>query len=228
MKKKILSVGLAIVCSMSLICIFPTAVIASEVEPTLKTIEINERTEAGLTEAVNRTMDRLEGFYDESYDEYEIFNKNDIKITQEFYEATYEYYVSGDWEYINTYCENNISRIQRRTFLPTILRSGDIAMRERTGLYQLMEGSISGGHTEVTCDVEAYIYYNPNTYVISQTIGPRLLYTNATSYSNIQTRSNIVNKYKATFTVSFKVNQIENNIFDDWGYFNQSFSVQPR
>lgn len=225
MKKKILSLGVAIVCSMSLICIFPTAVIASEIESTL---EINERSEAELKEAVNRTMKRLEGFYDESYNEYKIFNKNDIEITQEFYKATYNYYISGDWRYINTYCENNLSRIQRTTFIATMLRSGDVALRERTGLYQMMYGSKSEGKREVTCDVEAYIYYNPNTYVISQTVGPRILHTNATSYSNIQTSSNIVNKYKATFTVSFKVNQIANNIFDDWGYFKQSFSVQPR
>lgn len=220
MKTKILSLGLAIVCSISSICIFQTTVIASEVEPTL---EIAER-----SEAVDRTMGRLEDFYDEAYDEYGIFNKNDIEITQEFYEATYDYYVSGDWESINTYCENNLSRIRRRTPVPAMSRSGDLAIRETTGLYQEMRGTMSGGKREVTCDVEAYIYYNPNTYVITQTVGPRMYHTNATSYSNMTNRSYIVHKYKATFTVSFKVERIGNNIFDDWGYFNQSFSIEVR
>lgn len=110
------------------------------------------------------------------------------------------------------------SRIEKRTLIAN-RRNGDLVLKKETALNQLL----TAVYLFVTAELVAYVYYDPNTYVITQLVGPRVNYiTGTTGYTNIKSYSYKINDYTAVFGVSFKVNQEGNNIFDEFGYFDQS------
>ena len=80
---------------------------------------------------------------------------------------------------------------------------------------------------EVSCVAQGTIYYNPNTFVITQASGPSILSKTASEafvdYVNT-IPSKTINTYSVTFRVCFDVIRLG---VEDFGRFDQSFTVSP-
>lgn len=174
----------------------------------------------------------LTPFYEGKTDEYIVYDVNEQDITDVFFSSTEGFYNTEDWEAIKDYYYSNVGSLSRYEDHLTLLRSGDRARTETRMSTQLMSRTGEAFRIRVSVTLRGTIYYNPNTYAISDT---RCMVVKVTSEdlsgdslgidpypADYGVYSYIANSRTGKFGVSFEV---YTNGFVSYGNFNYSFNM---
>lgn len=218
------------------ICIVFTS-FSPTVEASENTLEDTQESIVEQSEIIQGSLeeqleDFLTPFYEGKTDEYIVYDANEQDITDVFFSDTTEFYNTGDWEAIKDYYYSNVGSLSRYEDHPTLLRSGDRARTETRMSTQLMSRSGENFWIKVSVTLRGTIYYNPNTYVVSDTRYVLVKVTSEDPYglslgiepypTDYGAYSSKANSLTGRFGVSFTV---YTNGFVSYGNFNYSFTM---
>lgn len=163
-----------------------------------------------------------------------VFDKQGNDITDKFYEETKAFHQSKQFLSVDEYIKQNVSRIRHEEYEAPTRRGQDLA---KTVTEMISKTLYSKGNPNVTQEVHIIvrqtIYYDPNTYQITQYSNPilREVICGSLSYSNVSLSASKINAYtvKVSVSIKFSLTDVEEGvpIYIDYGYFTGSFTVSP-
>lgn len=139
----------------------------------------------------------LDPFYTDQ-SEFTVFDKQGNEITEEFYISTKDMHDNNDWEGIKNYFHQNVSSLRHEEYHAPTFRNTDLAKTVTETLSGVVRNVNNPSHTsDVVVRVRQTIYYNPNTYEITQYSSPILtrIDCHSLSYNSIILNSNKINDY---------------------------------
>ncbi len=167
----------------------------------------------------------LDPFYTDQ-SEFTVFDKQGNEITEEFYISTKDMHDNNDWEGIKNYFHQNVSSLRHEEYHAPTFRNTDLAKT----VTETLSGTIDCydpqySSKEVAATVRQTIYYNPNTYEITQYNNPTLISVSCDglgyTYTNIY--SNKINDYTVRLYLSIQfvlaVNEAGQFVYGDLSFF---------
>lgn len=171
----------------------------------------------------------ISDFYNSNNSTYKISNSKGMLVNNEFKKATATLYKNDDFDKIKKYIIDYNLKFSKIKTTEIKMRNGSIAKTKEDEFYEIMyDPEVPSSAVEVAGALRGTIYYDPNTYVITQISSPYLVFVTVSlpnKYRNTSYGSYQYSNYGANFSVRFDVYNPVPIIPYNFGTLNHDFNI---